>query len=592
MLGLSILFCILCAWILTTQKNLRPEEYFVPITATALALAIAVQGSASIILLWVHLDPTITLFAWPTVLAITLVKKEWRARYTKLLGCLKSEARCALAQARKSTPYLFTVLALIGLMVVSVGPINHPDASDYHAGYPIHFFRVKQLFIDGGLTQGLLGLGDYSHISLIQENQTWLIRSVQSLPLLIIGAQIRRTHERINYYSVAAFATSPVWIQALTIGKPLFLGEACVALTYIYWTKRPGKALLFLLMACIASAITFKVSSALFCLPIAVHAVARHKKRAATLLGEVLRSEIVVLSFVLCAILITERWRATGNPFYPFLTAVFNPENEQMIAFESMLKNYRRDWRSMVELFFPLGLGTIGMSLGPALSLFSFQGIQLLIQRGNWYKEVALVSITQFLLLVAIGQPRADYFLGWSTMIFVAVSLADTRYRLWKLTGMAQFIQLALFSTLMASSLYLGYQYLNDFSGTMRKSAYGFSKSELASTQTDSNSRYTILIRRSTRFYDSQYVHKDLFESCLIERSSENGTSRSSEYAEITLFCSNKLNVKNIYVGKAASGELEGKYFKCTDHNIEVAARNPFNRRSQVISGCTLRQWQ
>ena len=62
-----------------------------------------------------------------------------------------------------------TFILLILIFISSIGPINHPDASDYHVGYPYQYFLKGGFFIDGGLHQGLLGIGDYANLSFIQE---------------------------------------------------------------------------------------------------------------------------------------------------------------------------------------------------------------------------------------------------------------------------------------------------------------------------------------------------------------------------------------------------------------------------------------
>ena len=82
--------------------------------------------------------------------------------------------------------YLISLLIIL-IFISSVGPINHPDSADYHVGYPYQYYLRGNFFIDGGLTQGLLGLADYANLAFIQENNIWLIRFVQlsNLTLLI-----------------------------------------------------------------------------------------------------------------------------------------------------------------------------------------------------------------------------------------------------------------------------------------------------------------------------------------------------------------------------------------------------------------------
>ena len=55
------------------------------------------------------------------------------------------------------------------ILFSSIGPINHPDAADYHFSYQYQYFLWERFFIDGGLTQGLLVIGEYANLSFIQK---------------------------------------------------------------------------------------------------------------------------------------------------------------------------------------------------------------------------------------------------------------------------------------------------------------------------------------------------------------------------------------------------------------------------------------
>ena len=81
----------------------------------------------------------------------------------------------------KKSLFILLLILLAFILFSSIGPINHPDAADYHVGYPYQYFVRGRFFIDGGLTQGLLGIGDYANLSFIQEKNIWLIRFIQIL---------------------------------------------------------------------------------------------------------------------------------------------------------------------------------------------------------------------------------------------------------------------------------------------------------------------------------------------------------------------------------------------------------------------------
>ena len=83
--------------------------------------------------------------------------------------------------------YLLAIILFL-IFISSFGPINHPDAADYHVGYPYQYFIRGGFFIDGGMHQALLGLADYANLAFIQENTIWFIRTVQvvNLPFIVL----------------------------------------------------------------------------------------------------------------------------------------------------------------------------------------------------------------------------------------------------------------------------------------------------------------------------------------------------------------------------------------------------------------------
>ena len=42
-----------------------------------------------------------------------------------------------------------SILIFIVIFISSVGPINHPDAADYHVGYPFQYYLRGKFFVDG-----------------------------------------------------------------------------------------------------------------------------------------------------------------------------------------------------------------------------------------------------------------------------------------------------------------------------------------------------------------------------------------------------------------------------------------------------------
>ena len=163
-------------------------------------------------------------------------------------------------------------LILLGLIFFSsIGPINHPDAADYHLGYPYQYFLKGRFFVDGGLHQGLLGIGDYSNLAFIQEKTIWLIRPLQilSLPFLILFLN-KRIHNKIF---ILIILTCPLLIQYSTVGKPLFLSESCLTCLYLIWNEEKTYINYKFLIISIIVAISTKSSSLLISLPILINLI-------------------------------------------------------------------------------------------------------------------------------------------------------------------------------------------------------------------------------------------------------------------------------------------------------------------------------
>lgn len=169
----------------------------------------------------------------------------------------------------KSQTIIYIIFFFVTLIIISsFGPINHPDALDYHIGYPYQYWLRGKFFIDGGFHQAVLGIGDYANLSFIQENNLWTIRTLQiiNLPFIILFL-LRKCKKKIF---ILIFLISPVFIQWGTIGKPLFLIESTCAINFIIWDENKDnfsrKALLISLIA----AISAKISAIIISLPIIV----------------------------------------------------------------------------------------------------------------------------------------------------------------------------------------------------------------------------------------------------------------------------------------------------------------------------------
>ena len=113
---------------------------------------------------------------------------------------MEASSKNKFSSYKKTALYGFILLGLIFLS--SIGPINHPDATDYHLGYPYQYFLRGRFFVDGGLHQGLLGMADYANLAFIQEKTTWFIRPLQilSLPFLLLFLNIIMMLSMVEFF--------------------------------------------------------------------------------------------------------------------------------------------------------------------------------------------------------------------------------------------------------------------------------------------------------------------------------------------------------------------------------------------------------
>ena len=114
-----------------------------------------------------------------------------------------------------------------------------------------------------------MGIGDYANLSFIQEKTIWFIRYIQisNLPLLSLFL----LNNLKNKLYIIAFLSSSTFIQWSTIGKPLFIGDSSCAIAYILWREYKYDLSRKLLIICIISCISIKISSLIICFPIAIH---------------------------------------------------------------------------------------------------------------------------------------------------------------------------------------------------------------------------------------------------------------------------------------------------------------------------------
>jgi len=483
--------------------------------------------------------------------------------------------------SEKMSFYVILIL-LILLLISSIGPINHPDASDYHVGYPFQYYLKGTFFIDGGLHQGLLGIGDYANLAFIQENNIWLIRTLQiiNLPILILFLSRKLN----NNIFLIVFLSVPTFIQWSTIGKPLFLAESSLISIYLLWNFNKNPYTLKLLAISIINCICFKISSLLVIFPIFIdilfHIFIQYKSKREIinfLKGFILRKELMISILIFLSLFIN-RFIITGNFFYPFLTNIFNNDDQLIIQFSQFLRDYGRDKLFLINLFIPTKISdlptSIGLNVFLVLILLSYEKIK----NFNFKKDnIFLITISEILILILFCQGRSNYYLIPLILIIFQTNNINKFFvnPIIKLIFYTTLItQLIIMNLFLSFSIVINLLTLSNYEKYMDRFAYGFNTSRLMSKGSDGN---ILITDRNTRlFYPRNYIDKDEFERCLIDES-----KRSINPNDL---CLSFYNINQIITNKDIS-KTNNNYI-CKEMTKFKATRNIFNRRKYSFQYC------
>jgi len=530
------------------------------------------------------------------VLLTCIVVRDWRSLWSQAWSSLSDEWRQQWSTGDPEGKGLIAkviIAVVIGIYLVSIGPVNQPDASNYHAGYPYQFFLHQRYIIDGGLTQGLMGLGDFAHLSSFQERTTWLIRTIQILPLLPLALVLKR-YKTSNLW-ILALLTAPVFIGWATVGKPMFLGDSCIAGSYLIWAQKPDQTRSSLLASSLILGISFKVSALIIALPIALDIAYRHiagsKDDYETFLtGNKIIWIVPLASLALFVILIVDRWHLTGNPAYPLLTKVFTPLSLESQEFESYLKSFGRDdSRFPLSLFIPFKPGNLASVLGPACGLASITSIATIFWKNTAYKKITLVAMMQLLCLGLFGQWRADYY-SVPIILLIAGGIPNHQWPvgtgILRLTykaiyGFSLTAQLIIFALMATMSIYqTGFAIIN-YESAMNQWAYGYQASrELTVIKRPS---LNLAFRETRLFYDKNYIDPSQYRACLREQMNSTTNFTHQQLAESCLI---KIGASRALVN---TGDLNNsKTVTCHQKNVFLGQRNLFNNRRLMVDYCDI----
>ncbi len=589
MISLIFTFLIISPFLIFENKD--SESVYLTF-ASSLSFSYATLGFLGFIFVFLKLTfLPLFLFLIIILLALTSITT-YRNKLNYLFEKSLKEIKCInkLENYKKSKKFFYLILLL--LFIVSIGPINHSDTANIYVGYPYKFWIENAHFIDGNLNQGLMGIGDFANIFYFQERTTWLIRTAQFLPLIILFFYMLK--RKISNIYLFIFLTSPVFIQWLTIGKNNFLSESCTILCFLVWERNKEKKYLTYIFSTILIAISFKISAIIVSLPIVLYILFYYRK-SLNFLGfkNILKyvSLPLLFSFSLLILIFYYRYFLIDNPFYPLFSKFFNPEDQQLLDWEQTLRGWDRTGLFPFWLFIPRSIGKISFVLGPSNLLLITGSIIYFLS--NFFSNNArlTVGIYQFFLLLIFSQGRADYYMA--PLILVSLGLPSFNINNFKLlriklnfyfylkvflttTAIAQLVMF-LISSLYSISLVLYVIY--DYEAGMNKTAYNFYNSKKIE-EFSKVPVFSEITGMTHLFTKIPFVANQKFERCFYY---DKSIAENQRYK----ICMIREGVRTIIVDKDKL--KDNKSFLCKSENLIRASRNIFLEEKLEVDFCELK---
>ena len=495
-----------------------------------------------------------------------------------------------LKNYKKTIKFFYFILLL--LLILSIGPINHSDTANIYVGYPYKFWIQNSHFIDGNLNQGLIGIGDFSNIFYFQEGTTWLIRTSQFLPLLIIFFYLLK--RKISNFYFLIFITSPVFIQWLTIGKNNFLTESCLALSFLVWEKNKDIKYIPHIFTIMFIAISFKISAIIVSIPIVLYLIFYYREYLTFLKFKNVFNNInlpLVFSLIILFLIFFYRYYLIDNPFYPLFSKFFNPGNQQLLDWEQTLRGWDRDGLFPLWLFIPKNIGKISFVLGPSNLLLLIISIVYFLKNLGSNNGRLTVGIYQFIFLLVFSQGRADYYM--SPLILVSLGgpilkIKDFKFynnkfkiisilrRIFKITVFAQLVMF-LISSLYSITIVLYVLY--DYEAGMNKTAYNFYNSR--EIQNLAEAPVFSEITGMTHLYSKiPFIANQKFNNCFYY-------DKSIDSEQKYKVCMAREGVKTIILQK---DKLKNNIdFSCKSGTLIRASRNIFLEEKLSVDFCKLK---
>ena len=581
----SYLLLFVSAILLISPKlEFQIKKYFYAVIHTSAVLAYTLLGQFSLILIFIsHSKFPILLISSTFLISIIFIDKRLKNKFIYLQDALQTELK-KFKNGFKNKPnksIIIIIFLLTSLIIISsFGPINHPDSLDYHIGYPYQYWLRGKFFIDDGFHQSLLGIGDYANLSFIQEKNIWLIRYLQIFTLPVLTLFIINKLDK-KFYSLVLL-TSPLVIQWSTIGKPLFLGESALAITYLTWKENQDKFSKCLLLICMISCISIKISSLIVIFPIFLDIIFQLYKKSKDLpfmdllvneLKSIFRNNLVIISILILFSIFISRQIISDNFLYPLLTNIFNKNDLLINQFSNDLSSFRRDNFFPLNIFIPINFSNITHSIGPSFLFLIIIKIFMILKSKKFFNNTIFsISLLQIFLLLLFCQGRGDYYIA--PIIIFLYSVKDIEFN-FVYPPFKYSLLFTIFIQFIVITIFLGFSIkqtilsLKDYENTMSLTSYGYSSKKYIENNLEGNLFFNI--GRDVRFYyPSNYISRETMEKCLLKGDQN--------------YCFERFKIDQLI---SYENYLKNKQdFKCNIRKEVNGSRNPLNRRELNLESC------
>ena len=516
-----------------------------------------------------------------------------------------NEIKCALNRYSRREKIIIFLILLI-LILTSIGPITSSDVSRVYAGYPLEFWRVQSIYLDTlNPNQGLLSIDNFAYISFFREGNTWLARGfVHAIALSSLCAAF--ILQRCKLSTITALLCIPIYVSFLTEGKSPFLANAAIAILLITFAETKKYCRATLIIAATIIGISIKISDLLVSLPVfaflTFHLIQHLRKRASCKwpisskklnISSLSYAIILIITAIIAISCFYIKWKLTGVPTYPIFTRFFQPNSsEHLFLFEDSVRQYKRSILMPLTLFIPTSLGLIGTVIGPYTGYHILQNLlKAFKSKSIFYRNICLVGAFQILLMLLLGQGRADYYFTPIAIILYAGSKFKQVANKKNGQNRNKFVffllvsQLALFLAVTLGSIFITASATRTYDYTMKKYAYGYNTHHMLKNHLSTSSGNSLDLRNNRALiYEqadlipfglvkSKFCDKfNLLSECLIDNNIKTAIGSSAD--EISTI----LKPYNIHVNNE----------ECSSLKSNIGSRNPFNRKESMISICSI----